>query len=81
MVFLYGKKMRSKQHGKRLRQEGAIKRLEKTVAMHEANTELTLAIMEDHNLSTGAADKVESIRAKKIERAKTTIKNTKENIK
>ena len=49
--------------------------------MHEANTELTLAIMEDHNLSTGAADKVESIRAKKIERAKTTIKNTKENIK
>jgi hypothetical protein len=73
--------MRSKQHGKRLRQEGAIKRLEKTVAMHEANTELTLAIMEDHNLSTGAADKVESIRAKKIERAKTTIKNTKENIK
>ena len=75
---MYGKKMRSKQHGKRLRQEGAIKRLEKTVAMHEANTELTLAIMEDHNLSTGAADKVESIRAKKIERAKTTIKNTKE---
>ena len=73
--------MRSKQHGKRLRQEGAIKRLEKTVAMHEANTKLTLAIMEDHNLSTGAADKVESIRAKKIERAKTTIKNTKENIK
>ena len=67
--------------GRRFRQEGAIKRLEKTVAMHEANTELTLAIMEDHNLSTGAANKVESIRAKKIERAKTTIKNTKENIK
>jgi hypothetical protein len=73
--------MRSKQHGKRLRQEGAIKRLENTVTMHEANTELTLAIMEDKNLSTGAADKVESIRAKKIERAKTTIKNTKENMK
>ena len=67
--------------GRRFRQEGAIKRLEKTVTMHEANTELTLAIMEDHNLSTGAADKVESIRAKKIERAKTTIKNTKENMK
>ena len=73
--------MRSKQHGKRLRREGAIKRLEKTVVMHEANTELTLAIMEDRNLSTGAANKVESIRAKKIERAKTTIKNTKENMK
>jgi len=73
--------VRSKQHGKQLRREGAIKRLEKTVVMHEANTQLTIAIMEDHNLSTGAADKVESIRAKKIERAKTTIKNTKENIK
>ena len=32
---------------KRERQEGAIKRLEKTLAMHEANTELTVAIMED----------------------------------
>ena len=73
--------MRSKQHGKRLRREGAIKRLETTLAMHKANAELTIAIMEDHNLSTGAADKVESIRAKKIERAKTTIKNTKENMK
>ena len=80
MVFLYGEKMRSKQHGKRLRQEGAIKRLENTVTMHEANTELTLAIMEEKNLSTGAADKVESIRAKKIERAKKTIENTKEKL-
>ena len=70
-----------KQHGKHARQESAIKRLEKTLAMHEANAELTVAIMGDKNLSTGAADKVESIRAKKIERAKTTIKNTKENIK
>ena len=70
-----------KQHGKRARQESAIKRLENTVTMHEANTELTLAIMKDKNLSTGAAEKVESIRAKKIERAKTTIKNTKENMK
>jgi len=77
---LYGEKMRSKQHGKRLRQEGAIKRLENTVTMHEANTELTLAIMEEKNLSTGAADKVESIRAKKIERAKKTIENTKEKL-
>ena len=70
-----------KQHGKRARQESAIKRLEKTLAIHEANAELTVAIMKEKELSTGAADKVESIRAKKIERAKTTIKNTKENIK
>ena len=70
-----------KQHGKRARQESAINRLEKTLAMHEANAELTVAIMEDKKFSTGAADKVESIRTKKIERAKTTIKNTKENMK
>ena len=73
--------MRSKQHGKRLRQEGAIERLEKTLSMHEANAELTVAIMKDKELSTGAADKVESIRAKKIERIRTTIENTKENMK
>jgi uncharacterized protein YjbJ (UPF0337 family) len=33
--------------------------------------------MEDHKLSTGAADKVESIRQHKIESAKKTIENTK----
>ena len=70
-----------KQHGKRARQESAIKRLENTLAMHEANAELTVAIMEEKKLSTGAANKVESIRAKKIERIQTTIENTKENLK
>jgi len=65
-------------HNKRNRQEGAIERLEKTLAMHEANTELTVAIMEDKNLSTGSADKVESIRQHKIKSAKTTIEKTKE---
>ena len=64
-------------HNRRNRQEEAIKRLEKTVSLHEANTELTIAIMEDHKLSTGAADKVESIRQHKIESAKKTIENTK----
>ena len=73
--------MRSKQQGKRFRQEGAIKRLETTLAMHEANAELTIAIIEEKKLSTGAADKVESIRAKKIERIRTTIENTKGNLK
>ena len=66
---------------KRDRQEGAIKRLEKTLVMHEANSELTIAIMEDKEMSTGAADKVESIRQQKIKRAKTTIENTKEKMK
>ena len=68
-------------HNKRNRQESAIERLEKTLVMHEANTELTVAIMEDKELSTGAADKVESIRQQKIKRAKITIENTKEKMK
>ena len=67
-------------HNKRNRQEGAIKRLEKTLAMHEANTELTVAIMEDKEMSTGATDKVESIRQHKIKSAKTTIENTRANM-
>jgi hypothetical protein len=61
---------------KRERQQGAINRLEKTLAMHEANAELTIAIMKDKNLSTGSADKVESIRKRKIKRAQQTIENT-----
>ncbi len=65
-------------HNKRNRQEGAIERLEKTLAMHEANAELTVAIMEDKKMSTGAADKVESIRQHKIKSAKITIENTRE---
>ena len=61
---------------KRERQEGAIKRLEKTIAMHEANAELTISIMEDKEMSTGSADKVESIRKSKIKSAQQTIENT-----
>ena len=80
MVFLYeGNIMRK--FAKRDRQERAIERLEKTLTMHEANSELTIAIMEDKEMSTGAADKVESIRQQKIKRAKTTIENTKEKMK
>ena len=61
---------------KRERQEGAIKRLEKTIAMHEANAELTISIMEDKKMSTGSTDKVESLRKSKIKRAQQTIENT-----
>ena len=65
---------------KRERQEGAIKRLEKTIAMHEANAELTISIMEDKEMSTGSADKVESIRKSKIKSAQQTIENTRKNM-
>ena len=79
MVLLYERHIMK--HNRRIRQEEAIKRLEKTLAMHEANTELTVAIMEDKEMSTGSADKVESIRQHKIKSAKTTIENTKEKMK
>ena len=74
LMFNEEKKMSDK---KRLRQEESVKRLTQTVASHEANTELTISIMEDHNLSTGDADKVEKIRQRKLKSAKDTITNTK----
>tara|TARA_R110002153_G_scaffold158056_1_gene310097 strand:+ start:102 stop:335 length:234 start_codon:yes stop_codon:yes gene_type:complete len=73
-MFNEEKKMSDK---KRLRQEEAIKRLTQTVASHEANTELTISIMEDHNLSTNTVEKVEKIRQRKLQYAKDTIENTK----
>ena len=65
---------------KRERQEGAIQRLEKTIAMHEANAEFTISIMEDKKMSTGSADKVESLRQSKIKSAQQTIENTRKNM-
>ena len=76
--------------GKRDRREGAIIRLEKTLTTHEANSEFTKKILEDHKESTSkkyikfehnhSDEQIEKIRAKKIERARTTIENTKLNI-
>jgi len=73
-MFNEEKKMSDK---KRLRQEESVKRLIQTVASHEANTELTISIMEDHNLPTDDANKVEKIRQRKLQSAKDTITNTK----
>ena len=80
-----------KQHNRKNRQEDAIKRLEKTIALHEANTEFTKKILEEHKESgsekfmkferTHTDEQIEKIRAKKIERARTTIENTKEKMK
>ena len=69
MVFLYGKKMRSKQHGKRLRQEGAIKRIETSILVHE------------EQLKSNKNDDEKKLLKKKIERAQTTVENTKERMK
>ena len=56
----------SKQHGKRLRQEGAIKR-----------TEASILAYEEKMKSSESADEKKLLK-KKIERAKITLENTKE---
>ena len=54
-----------KQHGKRLRQEGAIKRTEASILVYE------------EKLKSCEDDTEKKLLKKKIERAQTTIKNTK----
>ena len=61
--------MRSKQHGKRLRREGAIKRIETSILVHK------------EQLKSSKSDDEKKLLKKKIERAQTTVENTKENLK
>ena len=61
---------------KRIRQENALKRLEKTVIAHTAGPGLVNKILEDKNISK-TSDEIEKIRKKKLERAQLTINNTK----
>ena len=61
--------MRSKQHGKRLRQEGAIKRIDASILVYE------------EQLKSNKDDNEKKLLKKKIERAQTTVENTKENMK
>ena len=63
---------------KTLRRESAIERLTVTVAAHEAGVELTTQILKDKKLSK-TPEEIESLRKKKLERAKTTLENTKKN--
>ena len=65
---------------KRELQEGAIKRLENTIAQHEASADLTISIMEDKEMSTSSTSKVESIGQSKIKSARQTIENTRKNM-
>jgi len=55
--------------GKQLRQEGAINRTETSILVYE------------ENLKSDITDDKKKLLKKKIERAQTTIKNTKENLK
>ena len=56
---------KSKRHGKRLRQEGAIKRTEASILVYE------------EGMQHCKDDNEKKLLKKKIERAKTTIENTK----
>jgi len=65
--------------GKILRRKNAIERLEKTIAAHESGPILVQEIL----LSKGKQmmiPEIEKLRKKKIERAKTTLENTKKNL-
>ena len=64
---------------KRERQEGAIKRLEKTIEQHKASTALTEKILEDKEKKK-TEEEIEKIRKKKLERAEQTLKYTKANM-
>ena len=64
--------------GKTLRRDSAIERLTNTIAAHEAGVELTTKILEDKKLSK-TPEEIENLRKKKLERAKTTLENTKKN--
>ena len=61
--------MRSKQHGKQLRREGAIKRIEASILVH------------GEQLKSSKNDDEKKLLKKKIGRAQTTVENTKENLK
>ena len=61
--------MRSKQHGKQLRQEGAIKRIEASILVHK------------EQLKSNKNDDEKKLLKKKIERAQATVENTKGNMK
>ena len=65
--------------GKRVRQESAIKRIEKQIEAHKADSLLTKRILEDKELKK-TSDEIEKIRQKKISRLETTVLNTKSNL-
>ena len=64
--------------GKMLRRDSAIEQLTATIAAHEAGVELTTKILKDKKLSK-TPEEIEKLRKKKLERAKTTLENTKKN--
>ena len=74
---------------KNLRRESAMERLKVTIAAHEASVDLTKRVVEDHaesgskkfmKFNSNMTDiEIHKLRDKKLERAKTTLENTKNN--
>ena len=64
---------------RRARMERAVKLHEKTIASHESGQELTIKILEDKEL-TKTSDEVEKLRLKKLEIAKSSLEQTKNNL-
>jgi|TARA_Y100000310_G_scaffold291928_1_gene320239 hypothetical protein len=62
------------------RQTRAIERLEKTIVAHESGIKLTTKILKDKEISK-STEEIEKLRKKKLERAQTTVKNTKAKLK
>ena len=75
---------------RRARMERAVKLHEKTIASHESGQDLTRRIVEEHIESSSqkfmkfnpnpTEDQIEKFRLKKLERAKTSLENTKNNL-
>ena len=66
---------------RRARMERAIKQHESTITSHESGQELTIKILEDKELTKKfSSDEVEKLRLKKLERAKSSLEQTKNNL-
>jgi len=62
------------------RQTRAIERFEKTIVAHKSGVGLTTKILKDKEISK-STEEIEKLRKKKLERAQTTVINTKANLK
>lgn len=70
---------RSRQNGRRERQDRAIKAFEAQIVKHEANTEYITKILADKEIKA-TEEEIDKLRKKKVERATATIENTKKNL-
>ena len=63
--------------GRRARRESAIKKWKEVIASHKAGDELVRRVLEDKGLEDKTNEEVEKLRLKKLQRAETSLENTK----